>query len=129
MSFCWRSGHQVFGYPYLLWGQCALGEETEQNDEFSEHFELMRASEASAGARRHSVTVDTSESVKHEAPKKGEPEKYPSAGARSRWGDENGDDEFTPSQNYGAGRKQRPALPQAMEESSWVRTDSSNPHQ
>jgi len=72
----------IFGYPYLLWGQCALGEETEQSDEVCEHFKLMKASEASAGARRRSVTVDVSTSVKHEAPEKGEPEKYPSEGAR-----------------------------------------------
>jgi len=85
----------------------------------------MRASKASAGARRRSVMVDVSASVKHEAPEKGEPEKYPSAGARPRWCDDDGDDEFTPLQNYGAGRKQRPALPQAMEESRWVRAASS----
>jgi len=36
----------IFGYPYLLWGQCALGEGTEQVNEICERFELLRASEA-----------------------------------------------------------------------------------
>jgi len=97
----------IFGYPFLLWGQCARGEGAEQVDEVCEHFELMRASKASPGARRRSVTADVTASVRHQAPKKGEPEKYPSTGTRSQEADA---EEFTPSQACGADHKQFPAL-------------------
>jgi len=81
------------GYPYLLWGQCALEKEIEQANEVYERFELITVSEASVVTMHNSVTVDGSESVEHGAPEKGEPEKYPSTVARARWEDDSDDNE------------------------------------
>ena len=57
----------------------------------------------------YSVSADCFESVEHGAPEKGEPEEYPSMGARDRWEDDNDND--------------------AEDESRWMRMACSNPRQ
>jgi len=121
----------IIANPYLLWGQCAVGERTKHVNELCEHLELMQASkvvkerdsgkrtnEAVGGARLRSVTVDVGAPVKHGATKRREPERCTPLSSASSWADAA---EFMPSKACGMATSPRPVTLPLKSESDWVR--------